>query len=413
MHGPPRRALVVSTVLLHASIVLALVAIERPFSPFRSEFIFSDVKIYFDYSSKILHGLVPYRDYAIEYPPLSLPFFVLPRLFAPTFARYKVAFAVEMLLINGVVVDWVTRRVEEDEGAGRVPGRLVWYTLFFTGLCPLLVCRFDIAATALAFAAALLCASGKPRRGAIVAGAGTLVKIFPGLIAVPAAFDRDRFNRVFIFYFLMTLIAGIAGWFALAGAGAGGSIRFHLERGVEVGSLPAGILTLVEKLRSAVPKIRYRNSSFEVVTPWSSHVAALALPLQAASFALVAWRSWGARGEGLLRLSTAAILGFVVFGKVLSPQYMIWLVPFMLVLPGRSGTRARAVFLLACLITTLLFPFAFHRLLACDGRAVALLNLRNGLLLGLWPWLVFGPVAALDRGFGRKSELVNNRTRED
>ena len=58
---------------------------------------------------------------------------------------------------------------------------------------------------------------------------------------------------------------------------------------------------------------------------------------------------WAFRRSGMadgLRFSAAAVLAFIVFGKVLSPQYLIWLFPFMAVLDGRTGSVARKIFLL-------------------------------------------------------------------
>ena len=56
------------------------------------------------------------------------------------------------------------------------------------------------------------------------------------------------------------------------------------------------------------------------------------------------------------RYSAAAVLAFIVFGKVLSPQYLIWLFPFLAVLDGRTGSLARKIFLLACLTTAMFYP---------------------------------------------------------
>ncbi len=64
-----------------------------------------------------------------------------------------------------------------------------------------------------------------------------------------------------------------------------------------------------------------------------------------------------------MRESAAAILAFILFSKVLSPQFLIWLVPFVSVLEGLTGKLARWLFLLCCLLTTLIFPWNFLGLL--------------------------------------------------
>ena len=81
------------------------------------------------------------------------------------------------------------------------------------------------------------------------------------------------------------------------------------------------------------------------------------------------------------------MLAFIVFGKVLSPQYLIWLFPFVAVLDGRTGSVARKIFLLACVTTALFYPGpGFAMVLEHQAGAILLLNLRN--LLLVWLFLV-------------------------
>ena len=84
-------------------------------------------------------------------------------------------------------------------------------------------------------------------------------------------------------------------------------------------------------------------------------------------------------------------MGFVAFGKVLSPQYLIWPIPFVAVLGGQVGRRARLTMVAACILTTLVYPWAIQHLMLFEGWAVLLLNVRNALLIGLWADLSFGP----------------------
>lgn len=41
--------------------------------------LYSDLAIYFHYASTAIGGKVPYRDFFLEYPPLSVPFMVFLR----------------------------------------------------------------------------------------------------------------------------------------------------------------------------------------------------------------------------------------------------------------------------------------------------------------------------------------------
>jgi hypothetical protein len=49
----------------------------------------------------------------------------------------------------------------------------------------------------------------------------------------------------------------------------------------------------------------------------------------------------------------AAVSAFVVFGKVLSPQYLTWLVPLVPLAAGRRGRQAAVMFFAVLAITQL------------------------------------------------------------
>jgi hypothetical protein len=63
-----------------------------------------DTDIYFHYATQIREGRIPYRDFRVEYPPLALPLFLAPALASSDVTRFKIAFAVEMLIFNATTV---------------------------------------------------------------------------------------------------------------------------------------------------------------------------------------------------------------------------------------------------------------------------------------------------------------------
>jgi hypothetical protein len=78
--------------------------------------------------------------------------------------------------------------------------------------------------------------------------------------------------------------------------------------------------------------------------------------------------------------------------KVLSPQYVIWLLPLVpLSAGGVSGLVISAVFLAACYLTTLVYPTHYGDLLSLRSPGPELLLARNLLLALLWGLLLFVP----------------------
>jgi hypothetical protein len=60
--------------------------------------------------------------------------------------------------------------------------------------------------------------------------------------------------------------------------------------------------------------------------------------------------------ERLLIYSAASVAAAVAFGKVFSPQYMIWLIPFALLATGFRGVIASVLLFAALVLTQAWFP---------------------------------------------------------
>jgi len=356
-------------------------------------------RYYYDYASEALSGKIPYRDFPFEYPLLSYPLFLIPRLLVSDFEGYRSAFLAEMFLFDVAAIVLIARHGGESEAIVTVARRLGWYTLYCFLLAPLVIGRFELAPMVLAFAAARWWFSGRANLAGITASLGTLMKIFPGVVAAPALVweaSRVRTTRARgMTAFLATLAAGVAYWFLLGGKRVLESLGYHSGRGLEIESLFGGLLFLVGTITGAKAPWVFDHNSYHVATEWGSGLCWLAFPLQAAALALVMWRFWRSGLADGLRLSAAAVLAFIVFGKVLSPQYLIWLFPFMAVLDGPTGSIARKIFLLGCVITLLLYPGpGFGMVLEHQAGAILLLNLRNALLVWMLAVLLYGHESA-------------------
>jgi hypothetical protein len=131
----------------------------------------------------------------------------------------------------------------------------------------------------------------------------------------------------------------------------------------------------------------------------SGRGAGLAADLSTALEALSVVAIWvvfvrrrSATGEAVLIAAAATVVALVAFDRVLSPQYLIWLAPFVPLAGGARGVLAGGLLMLALGLTQAWFPWNYWQL-ALDhaspwswyllARDVALVALAGVLLLQL------------------------------
>ena len=220
--------------------------------------------------------------------------------------------------------------------------------------------RFDLVPAALVALAAALMATGRLRSAAFVVGVGIAVKLLPGvlvpLLAVAAGAARVDVRRVRRRRARGRPVRSRV-YVALprrsARTGSLDSFGRQLGRPLQIESLGAGVLLA---LHHAV------GMSLE----WSSGSGSQNLtgtrrtrsPCSRASRRSRRWRWCGSasraglrRRSASLRYAAAALVAFVALSKVLSPQFLVWLV---LLVPLVGGVRSRAAVwltVLACALT--------------------------------------------------------------
>jgi hypothetical protein len=80
-------------------------------------------------------------------------------------------------------------------------------------------------------------------------------------------------------------------------------------------------------------------------------------------------------------------VAFVAFAKVLSPQFLIWLIPVVPLVLGRIGVIAAGLLAGAVVTTQLFFPYRYWRVVALENDAW-LVVMRNALLIALFAVLL-------------------------
>jgi hypothetical protein len=93
------------------------------------------------------------------------------------------------------------------------------------------------------------------------------------------------------------------------------------------------------------------------------------------------WLRRPGTAEELVRWSAAALVAFVALGKVVSPQFLIWLVPVVPLVAGRRGVRASVLLAIALVLTQLWFPTRYWDLARELAALPSVLVLARDLVL--------------------------------
>ncbi|MGA4848386.1 glycosyltransferase 87 family protein [Streptomyces sp. G5(2025)] len=338
----------------------------------------SDVSVIYQGWYEVLRtGTFPLDDVTWQYPPAAaLP--VLSPALLP-FLDYASAFFVLAFLADAAVGGLLLY-------AGRRPGtsyRGLWVWVIGVPLLgPTVYARYDVMVTAVAVAA-LLAGSRHPRAMGALAGFGALLKVWPVLLL--AGVPRGRATRRSWTTAAGTAL-GVTLVFLVAMPGALAFLTFQRDRGTEVESLGALVFHVGRHL-GWHGEVRLNYGSVEFLGPYVPLVSTAAQLLSGAALCwLLAWRlrarAWSA--STLADAAFVAVLLFTATSRVISPQYMLWLVGAAAVCLAFRASRmelpARLV-LAATFVTFLEFPVWFSHVVASDPLGVALLLVRNGLLM--------------------------------
>ncbi|GAA4922969.1 glycosyltransferase 87 family protein [Streptomyces coeruleoprunus] len=323
-------------------------------------------------------GTYPLDDVTWQYPPAAAFAILSPGLLP--FLGYAHAFFVLAFLCDAVVFGLLMY-------AGRQPGKShagawVW-VIGLPLLGPTAYSRYDVMVTAVAVTA-LLAGVRNPRTMGVLTGVGALLKVWPVLLLLGMARGRAALRS-----WTAAAASGAAVLLAcvLAAPGALAFLTFQRDRGTEVESLGSLVFHVARYVGAWEGEVRLNYGSVEFLGPYVPLVskAALALSVLALGW-LVLWRL-KAREFGTTTLSDAAfaaVLLFTTTSRVISPQYMLWLVGLAAVCLVWRASRMRrpaVLVLVATGVTFLEFPLWFSHVVSSDTLGLALLFVRNGLLV--------------------------------
>lgn len=357
-----------------------------------SFFDFSDINYYYqNYITKMAQGLVPFRDFFIEYPPLFAILLAAPGSdVGPD--SYRMRFAVMMMVLMAAACA-VTASAVFGEASARRPFMVA---AVFSGLTlllgPIAANRYDPAVTLLLAAVLLFLFRRQWGAVAVTIGVGFALKITPAMLLplVLILAPRERIVRMLAWFTTAATVPFV--WVALLGKDSipnlSAMFSYHFNRPLEIESVLAtpfwigklfGVTSITVGTTAGSQVIM--SSAADMIAKASTGLTLAALGLV---FALV-WRRRQAMqaDEGLQALAVlATLLASLVGSKVLSPQYFVWILPAIAIVAlDRRGIGISLAAVL--LLTHVLFPanyvdFAQYQV----PGTIMIVVVRNLLLVG-------------------------------
>jgi uncharacterized membrane protein len=265
--------------------------------------------------------------------------------------------------------------------------------LAFAALAPLalgsvILTRFDLWPTALMVLGLAAVLAERRRTGLGVLGVAVAAKIFPFVIVPPAlAYVWRRYGRrealvcAGIFAGVVALI--FLPFVRLSPGGVWDSLHRQADRPLQIESLGSSFLLVAHQFGWWTVHLNLSHGSQNQ----SGSLANALAVFQSVVQALVVIGLWiaFARGpatkERLVRYSAACVAAFIAFGKVLSPQFLIWLLPLVPLVRGRRGLVASGVLAVGLVLTQLWFPNRYWRLALQQDEIASWLVLARDLVL--------------------------------
>lgn len=325
------------------------------------------------YADEIASGQVPYRDFSVEYPPGALLPMLAPKLnasrgdfgeYGHTFEKWMAGAGVLMTLLAALAL-----------AALRPPPLRAVAAMTLVGASPLLLgnimlSRFDLWVAALTVGALAALLWERRATSAIVLGAAIATKLFPAVLCpIGLAWIWLRHGRRAALVWILQVVAVCAIVFgpfiAVAPGGIEHSFTSQLDRPLQLESLAGAILIVVHDTAGTTLHV-FTTMSQNLSGPGAHLGAVLSSVLQIVALVTVwiLYASGPQTRERLVLYSAAAVAAFVAFGKVLSPQYLMWLVPLV---PLVRSRLTQLVLVAGLVLTQIEFPARYWEL-ATDLR---------------------------------------------
>jgi hypothetical protein len=349
-----------------------------------------DLHNYQDRGSWVIGWQKPYSDVFSEYPQLATYLFAIPHMLKDFFDlgadSYRYFFSILMALCLAITTTLVYQE--------RPDRKYLAFLMFLPASIYFTHNRYDIVPAMFTLLSVVTLVKGRFHLASFLLAISVMFKWYP-VVLLPIYLSHYYTTHKRINWRMIGVFAGTVGLIILPTlliSGMDGFLvpyRFHLDRGVNRES----IVFLFVLLLTA-------GGIFDQVIEAILYYGFLLLQVTASAISML--------GEiknrtTILAWASVAILSFMFFAKYYSPQWLLWILPFLIL---RIKTRRDIVLIILFdLLTYLKFPLAFDLADQTKFGSFDVLIVLNVLFLIYFLYQSLAEIASTE-GFGKRIRAV-------
>lgn len=356
---------------------------------------FSGTGLYYDYAGKVLSGLLPYRDFLLEYPPLALVFFTVPRVLGESFRWYYVWFQTQVVVFDLLAV--LALHLAARRWSLPAFDTLFAYTIAVLAVGPITLQQFDIFSAVFTLFALLAFAAERDATAGAMLALGVMTKVYPILLAPVFVLVRCREQRwrsiaIAVASFVAVCIVCLLPWLITAPGSLRVLIEYHTQRGIHLDSTWATVAFIARAFGLTWVDVVMAFASWNIDGPIPRLLVPISTVVLLATLGacyLWIWRHLSrdprlTRDLGFAaRACALVIVAAMAVSKVFSPQYLFWPAPLLVLIEPSRLRLPLALFVAAGLLTYWVYPWNYAGLLAGRSMEVFVCGVRNGLVLAI------------------------------
>ncbi len=307
---------------------------------------------YWKDAEPLFNGEIP----IIEYPPLALVFFAIPRIFFSSPMGYDVGYVI-MTYIFTIIGMELIRRIAERCGFSQWWSMLV-YSVLMVLMLQFITDRYDIIPAIMTLGAFYLLLTKRTAFAFILLALAMMTKLYPAIflpVFLMTYFVRKEWKEMFmgLFWFIVGTLIVVVPCMLIDSDLVFGFLGYHTARPLEVGSMPATLIYPFSMLGITDTWIMPATmegsyGSDDLRGPWCDGLAPFLTPLMGiVIITLILFyghlRSRTERVDErifyIVSTLTLTLITFMLIGKVFSSQYLIWAIPFLTIVVAMIKDR--------------------------------------------------------------------------